>query len=148
MLIYPVFQKRNFLKKSLYPTGGSSGQEYELYHVRKLHIAFTFARWVYDLPGEFCRFLRSDIWAETFFKFLCKKKRFAGSKRACRCHFGGKGENHLIPQQKGGEKMETIPRNYGGSVKNYHAFYWLKLRFTLIFWRFANKKSIDLPFRV
>jgi len=58
MLICPVFQKRNFLKKSLYPTGGSSGQQYELYHVRKLHIAFIFARSVYDLTGEFCRFLR------------------------------------------------------------------------------------------
>lgn len=29
-----------------------------IYHVRKLHNAFIFARWVYDLPGEFCRFLR------------------------------------------------------------------------------------------
>ena len=37
----------------------SSGHEYELYHVRKLHIAFIFAQWVYDLPGKFCRFLRS-----------------------------------------------------------------------------------------
>ena len=43
MLIYPVFQKHSLLKKSLYPTGGSSGQRYELYHVRKLHNAFIFA---------------------------------------------------------------------------------------------------------
>ena len=58
MLIYPVFQKRNFLKKACTQQGGSSGQQYELYHVRQLHNAFVFARWVYDLPGEFCRFLR------------------------------------------------------------------------------------------
>lgn len=100
MLIRPAFQRNNFSKKACTQRGGSSGQEYELYHVRKLHIAFTFARWVCDLPGEFCRFLRSDIRTKTFFKFLWKKRRFAGSKRACRCHFGGKGENHLIPQQK------------------------------------------------
>ena len=37
----------------------SRDHEYELYHVRKLHIAFIFAQWVYDLPGKFCRFLRS-----------------------------------------------------------------------------------------
>ena len=59
MLIRLAFHQNNFLKKSLCPAGGSSGHEYELYHVRKLHIAFIFAQWVYDLPGEFCRFLRS-----------------------------------------------------------------------------------------
>ena len=37
---------------------GTSGHEYELYHVNYLHIIFAFARWVYDLPGEICCFLR------------------------------------------------------------------------------------------
>ena len=57
MLIRPAFQRNKFLK-SLCPAGDSSGQEYVLYHARKLHCTFTFAQWVYDLPGEFCRFLR------------------------------------------------------------------------------------------
>ena len=43
--------------KSLSPAAGTGGHEYELYHVNKLHIS-SFARWVYDLPGEFCYFLR------------------------------------------------------------------------------------------
>lgn len=32
--------------------------KYALYHVNQLHIASAFARWVYDLPGEICCFLR------------------------------------------------------------------------------------------
>src|SRR5699024_9776574 len=46
------------VKKSPSPTTGTSGHEYELYHVNHLHITFNFARWVYDLPGEICCFLR------------------------------------------------------------------------------------------
>ena len=37
---------------------GASGHEYALYHVNQLHIASAFARWVCDLPGEICCFLR------------------------------------------------------------------------------------------
>ena len=37
---------------------GASGHEYALYHVNQLHIASSFARWVCDLPGEICCFLR------------------------------------------------------------------------------------------
>ena len=44
--------------KSLSPATGTSGHKYELYHVNHLHITFTFARWVYNLPGEICYFLR------------------------------------------------------------------------------------------
>ena len=44
--------------KSLSPVAGTSGHEYELYHVNQLHIVSSFARWVCDLPGEFCYFLR------------------------------------------------------------------------------------------
>ena len=45
-------------KKSPSPAAGTSGHEYELYYVNHLHITFTFARLVYDLPGEICCFLR------------------------------------------------------------------------------------------
>ena len=44
--------------KSLSPAAGTGGHEYELYHVNQLHIVSHFARWVCDLPGEFCYFLR------------------------------------------------------------------------------------------
>ena len=44
--------------KSLSPATGTGDHEYELYHVNQLHIASPFARWVCDLPGEFCCFLR------------------------------------------------------------------------------------------
>ena len=45
-------------KKARPPATGTSGHEYVLYHVNKLHIASSFARWVCDLPGETCCFLR------------------------------------------------------------------------------------------
>ena len=37
---------------------GTSGHEYALYRVNKLHITSSFARWVCDLLGEICCFLR------------------------------------------------------------------------------------------
>ncbi len=52
MLIYPVFQKHSLLKKPV-SNRGSSGQRYELYHVRKLHNAFIFARWVTTCRANF-----------------------------------------------------------------------------------------------
>ena len=50
MLIYHVFQKHNFLKKACTKQWAvpTNSMNYTM-----------FARWVYDLPGEFCRFLRS-----------------------------------------------------------------------------------------
>ena len=45
--------------KNLSPAAGTGGHKYELYHVNQLHIISSFARWVCDLPGEFCCFLRS-----------------------------------------------------------------------------------------
>ena len=108
--------------KSLSPAAGISSHEYELYHVNYLHIAFTFARWVYDLPGEICCFLRPDIRPGNFFNFFGKRRHLAGSERASCRHFGGKGENHLNPPQKGGEKMETIPRNDFSRQHRFDAF--------------------------
>ena len=52
------FSTEQLLKKSLCPVGDSSGQEYVLYYISQLHIVFISARWIYDLTGEFCRFLR------------------------------------------------------------------------------------------
>ena len=46
------------VKKSPSPATGTSGYKYALYHVNQLHIASAFARWVCDLPGEICCFLR------------------------------------------------------------------------------------------
>ena len=44
-------------KKSPSPNTGTSGYKYVLYHISQTHNT-SFARWVYDLPGEFCYFLR------------------------------------------------------------------------------------------
>lgn len=70
-----------------------------------------FARRVYALPGEFCYFLRPVPPAPHFFKKCLKKWRLAGSWWPFKSNFGGKGENHQNHPQKGGEKMDTIPRN-------------------------------------
>ena len=45
------------------------------------------------------------------FKLCAKKYDIDFSWRPFNSNFGGKGENHRNPPQKGGEKMETIPRN-------------------------------------
>ena len=111
MLICPVFQRHSLLKKPI-PNRGSSGQQYELYNVNKLHIAFIFARWVYDLSGEFCHFCGFKFALEVFQK-KSKRRRAAGSKGYRRISSSGKGENHPIPQQKGVKMMEAIPRDYG-----------------------------------
>src|SRR5699024_7399982 len=79
------------------------------YYVIQLHIALYSARWVYDLPGEFCRFLRFQICSGTFFKKSQKRRRSAGSKGYRRISSSGKGENHPIPQQKGGENDGSYP---------------------------------------
>ena len=108
--------------KSLSPAAGTGGHEYELYHVNQLHIVSSFARWVCDLPGEFCCFLRPDIRPGNFFNLFGKRRHLAGSERASCRHFGGKGENHRNPPQKGGEKMETIPRNDFSRQHRFDAF--------------------------
>ena len=46
-------------KKRLSPATGISASHYVLYHVNQLHNTSVSARWVCDLPGEFCCFLRS-----------------------------------------------------------------------------------------
>ena len=48
-----------------------------------------------------------------FFEKFSKRRLLAGSKRNSKRFVSGKGENHLNPPQKGGEKIEAIPRDYG-----------------------------------
>lgn len=64
-------------QKSPSPATGTSGHEYELYHVNYIHIAFAFARLVCDLPGEICCFLRPAPPAKTFQKNF-QKAAFTG----------------------------------------------------------------------
>ena len=59
-----------------------------------------------NLVTSFGPLYRSNTF-QNFFKKWC----LAGSWRPFNSNFGGKGENHRNPPQKGGEKMETIPRN-------------------------------------
>lgn len=65
------------VKKSPSPATGTRGHEYVLYHVNQLHIASAFARWVCDLPGEICCFLRPAHRLKLFQKIL-QKEAFTG----------------------------------------------------------------------
>ena len=107
------FSKASLVKKSLYPTGGSSGQQYELYNVNKLHIAFIFARWVYDLSGEFCHFCGFKFALEVF----QKKVQKGGVQRAAKGIAGlvvaERERTTQSPNRKGVKMMEAIPRDYG-----------------------------------
>ena len=92
------------LKKSHPPAGEKYGWNNELYDAIKYHNFFTFARWVYDLPGEFCYFLRVVLRTKQILKKFSKRRRLAGSRGCLRIDSSGKGKYHPIPQQKGGEK--------------------------------------------
>lgn len=99
----PDLTRASRSKKSPFHSSERFGHEYELYHVNKLHITCHCARWVCDLPGAFCRFLRSGWLAVAFLKFSSKRRRLAGRTRSRRIGSSGKGENYLIPPRKGGE---------------------------------------------
>lgn len=99
----PDLTRASRSKKSPFHSAERFGHEYELYHVNKLHIAWYYARWVCDLPGAFCRFLRSGCLTVAFLKFSSKRRRLAGRTYFRRIGSSGKGENHLIPPWKGGE---------------------------------------------
>ena len=62
------------------------------------------ARWVCDLPGEFCRFLTGPK------NNFCKSGHLPRSLVQSLRSVSGKGEKHHHPPTKGGEKMGTIPR--------------------------------------
>ena len=99
----PDLTRASRSKKSPFHSSERFGHEYELSHVNKLHITCHCARWVCDLPGAFCRFLRSGWLAVAFLKFSSKRRRLAGRTRSRRIGSSGKGENYLIPPRKGGE---------------------------------------------
>src|SRR5699024_8825882 len=101
------------VKKSPSPAAGTSGHEYELYYVNHLHITFTFARLVYDLPGEICCFLRPVSTANNSLKKISKRRRLAGRRTISIRSMCGKGRTPPNPPQKGGEKMETPNRKFG-----------------------------------
>ena len=58
---FDKFRQGLACQKSRPPAAGTSGCAYVLYYVGKEHIAFCFAQRVFDLPGEFCYFLRPAI---------------------------------------------------------------------------------------
>ena len=87
------------MQRKLLRQNPTSGCEYVLYHVGKEHIAFCFALWVFDLPGEFCCFLRSVSRRKKKFQKSEKRRRLAGSQRDSIRSIGGKGENHHIPHR-------------------------------------------------
>lgn len=98
-------------QKSCPPAAGTSGCAYVLYHVGKEHIAFCFALWVFDLPGEFCCFLRPAIRRKKKFQKSEKRRHLAGSQRDSIRSIGGKGENHHIPHRKGVRRWKRSPAN-------------------------------------
>ena len=100
---------RYTVKKSPSPATGTNGHEYVLYHASKLHSTSKFARLVYDLPGEFCCFLRPALCPENYFKKYLQRRRLAGRQTGSIRSIGGKGETHLNPPQKGGEKDGSNP---------------------------------------
>ena len=97
--------------KILSPAEGTSDHEYELYHVNQLHITSTFARWVYDLPGEICCFLRPASTANNSLKKISKRRRLAGRRTISIRSMCGKGGTHLIPH-RGGENVEPNRREF------------------------------------
>ena len=117
------------VKKSLSPPSGTSGYQYVLYHVGKDHIAFCFALWVFDLPGEFCYFLRSVSRRKKKFQKSEKRRRLAGSRRDSIRSIGGKGENHHIPHRKGVRRWKRSPANtVNGASSNVNASWFCSMR--------------------
>ena len=85
-----------YITKSLSPSSGTGDHEYVLYHINQLHSTSIFARLVYGLPGEFCRFL----W-------------FFGAGRSCRIVTDERsGENSFIfsfSRRSGVRRWKNIP---------------------------------------
>ena len=104
--------------KSLSSAAGTSGHEYALYYVNYLHITFTFARWVYDLPGEICCFLRPVSAANNSLKKISKRRRLAGRRTISIRSMCGKGGTHLIPHRKGVRRWKHPTANLEGTEKH------------------------------
>ena len=61
------------------------------------------------LVGRFFLFSEDKPASKKFFEKFSKRRLLAGSERLCVRLVSGKGETHLIPPRKGGEKMDMIP---------------------------------------
>ena len=74
------------------------------------------------LAGRFLLFSEDNPASKKFFKKFSKRRLLAGSERLCVRLVSGKGETHLIPPGKGGEKMDMIPRNDYGERCQFDAY--------------------------
>ena len=113
MLICPVFQKHNLLKKACTQQGSAPANNMELYNVNKLHITFI-------LSGG-----SMTCWAffvgSCGFKFALevfpKKVQKGGVQRAAKGVAGlvvaERERTTQSPNRKGVRMMEAIPRDYG-----------------------------------
>ena len=74
------------------------------------------------LAGRFLLFSEDKPASKKIFKKFSKRRLLAGSERLCVRLVSGKGEPHLIPPGKGGEKMDMIPRNDYGERCQFDAY--------------------------
>ena len=74
------------------------------------------------LAGRFLLFSEDKPASKNFFEKFSKRRLLAGSERLCVRLVSGKGETHLIPPGKGGEKMDMIPRNNYGERCQFDAY--------------------------
>ena len=74
------------------------------------------------LAGRFLLFSEDKPASKKIFEKFSKRKLLAGSERLCVRLVSGKGETHLIPPGKGGEKMDMIPRNDYGERCQFDAY--------------------------
>ena len=88
---------------------GTSGHEYVLYHVNKLHIASSFARWVCDLPGEICCFLRPAPPAKTFSKKFPKSGVYRVAGGLSFVSLAERERTTEIPHRKGVKRWKRSP---------------------------------------
>ncbi len=80
---------------------------YELYNVALAHCCSIYAGQRNVLSGVFCCLLLKTEIDEKISEIF----GLLGKTDILWCLVGGKGENHLNPPRKGGEKMDDIPRN-------------------------------------
>ena len=74
------------------------------------------------LAGRFLLFSEDKPTSKKIFEKFSKRRLLAGSERLCVRLVSGKGEPHLIPPGKGGEKMDMIPRNDYGERCQFDAY--------------------------
>ena len=80
-----------------------------LYHVNQLHIASSFARWVCDLPGEICCFLRFAPPAKTFSKKFPKSGVYRVAGGLSFVSLAERERTTEIPHRKGVKRWKRSP---------------------------------------